>query len=106
MPYKANADRRHKIPKARYRVTNWPEYDAAPVRCGSLTFWVDKETEEFRCPADDDANCRLTGANMAARGVDQPRIRSRLADAEMVLSMAPARNHPCAVRRRLLTAHY
>jgi transposase len=40
MPYKANADRRHKIPKARYRVTNWPEYDAALVRRGSLTFWV------------------------------------------------------------------
>jgi hypothetical protein len=29
MPYKANADRRHKIPKACYRVTNWPEYDTA-----------------------------------------------------------------------------
>jgi hypothetical protein len=24
MPYKANAERRYKIPKARYRVTNWP----------------------------------------------------------------------------------
>jgi hypothetical protein len=43
MPYKANADRRHKIPKARYRVTNWPEYDAALVRRGSLTFWVTEE---------------------------------------------------------------
>src|SRR3954454_23400173 len=40
MPYKANAERRHKIPKARYRVTNWPEYDAALVRRGSLTLWV------------------------------------------------------------------
>ena len=29
MPYKFNESRRHKIPKARYRVTNWPEYDAA-----------------------------------------------------------------------------
>src|SRR3954447_7479190 len=24
MPCKANTDRRHKIPKTRYRVTNWP----------------------------------------------------------------------------------
>ena len=40
MPYKANADRRHKIPKARYRVTNWPDYDAALVQRGSLTLWV------------------------------------------------------------------
>jgi hypothetical protein len=43
MPYKANADRRHKIPKTRYRVTNWPAYDAVLVRRGSLTFWVTEE---------------------------------------------------------------
>ena len=43
MPYKANADRRHKIPRARYRVTNWPDYDAALVRRGSLTLWVTEE---------------------------------------------------------------
>jgi hypothetical protein len=24
MPYKFNETRRHKIPKAKYRVTNWP----------------------------------------------------------------------------------
>ena len=27
MPYKANEARRHKIPRALYKVTNWPEYD-------------------------------------------------------------------------------
>ena len=43
MPSKANADRRHEIPKMRYRVTNWPDYDAAPVRRGSLTLWVTEE---------------------------------------------------------------
>ena len=43
MPDKANTDRRHKIPKMRYRVTNWPEYDAALVRRGSLTLWVTEE---------------------------------------------------------------
>ena len=43
MPYKFNEDRRHKIPKARYRVTNWPEYDAALVRRGSLTVWFTEE---------------------------------------------------------------
>ncbi len=37
MPYKFNDGRRHKIPKAKYRVTNWPDYDAALVRRGSLT---------------------------------------------------------------------
>jgi DDE family transposase len=43
MPYKFNEARRHKIPKARYRVTNWPEYDAALVKRGSLTVWVTEE---------------------------------------------------------------
>src|SRR5215208_7542105 len=29
MSFKANADRRHRIPKQRRRITNWGEYDAA-----------------------------------------------------------------------------
>ena len=29
MPFKANADRRHRIPKQRRRITNWAEYEAA-----------------------------------------------------------------------------
>jgi hypothetical protein len=37
MPYKANEARRHKIPRARYGVTNWPEYDRALQQRGSLT---------------------------------------------------------------------
>jgi transposase len=43
MPYKFNESRRHKIPTARYRVTNWPDYDAALIRRGSLTVWVTEE---------------------------------------------------------------
>jgi len=43
MSYKFNEPRRHKIPKTKYRVTNWPEYDAALVRRGSLTVWVTEE---------------------------------------------------------------
>jgi transposase len=43
MPYKFNESRRHKIPAARYRVTNWPEYDAALVRRGSLTVWFTED---------------------------------------------------------------
>ena len=43
MPYKFNERRRHKIPRARYRVANWPDYDAALVRRGSLTIWFTEE---------------------------------------------------------------
>ena len=43
MPYKANEARRRKIPRARYQVTNWPEYDRALQQRGSLTLWVTPE---------------------------------------------------------------
>ncbi|CAO3356309.1 hypothetical protein [Azospirillum palustre] len=43
MPYKANEPRRHKIPRARYRVENWAAYDAALRRRGDLTIWVSPE---------------------------------------------------------------
>src|SRR5512134_1023700 len=40
MPHKVNDPRRHKIPKARYRIENWPAYDAALRDRGDLTVWV------------------------------------------------------------------
>ena len=43
MPYKANEPRCHRIPRARYRVSNWPEYDRALQQRGSLTVWVTPE---------------------------------------------------------------
>jgi hypothetical protein len=43
MPFKANATRRHHIPKQRHRVTNWAEYDAALRQRGSLTVWFSDE---------------------------------------------------------------
>lgn len=42
MPFKRNAGRRHRIPKARYRVRNWREYEAGLERRGDLTLWVDE----------------------------------------------------------------
>ncbi len=43
MPYKANGPRRHKVPKARYRVENWAACDAALRRRGDLTIRVTPE---------------------------------------------------------------
>jgi Transposase DDE domain len=52
MPYKFNEPRRHKIPAAKYRVTSWPEYDAALVRRGALTVWLTEEAiAAWRAPA-------------------------------------------------------
>jgi hypothetical protein len=39
MPFKANAARRHPIPKQRRKVTNWVAYDASLRQRGSLTVW-------------------------------------------------------------------
>ena len=43
MPFKHHAEHRHHIPKPRYWVTNWPEYDAAVRRRGSLTVCITDE---------------------------------------------------------------
>jgi hypothetical protein len=42
VPFKANAARRHHIPRQRHRVTNWA-YDAALRQRGSLTVWFTDE---------------------------------------------------------------
>lgn len=46
MPHKYNATRRHRIPKVRYRVTNWPAYEVALTQRGSLTIWFTQEAIE------------------------------------------------------------
>ena len=43
MPHKANAARRHHIPRPKRTVTNWAKYDAALRQRGSLTLWVTDE---------------------------------------------------------------
>src|SRR4051794_40281146 len=46
MPFKANRDRRHHIPKQRHQVTNWATYDASLRARGSLTVWFTAEAIE------------------------------------------------------------
>jgi hypothetical protein len=43
VPFKHHAEHRRHIPKPRYRVTNWAEYDASLKRRGSLTVWFTEE---------------------------------------------------------------
>ena len=42
MPYKLNDPHRDKIPKAKYRITNWSEYDRGLVQRGDVRFWIDE----------------------------------------------------------------
>lgn len=39
MPNKHNQSRRHKFKKAKYKVTNWKEYNAGLVNRGNVTIW-------------------------------------------------------------------
>jgi hypothetical protein len=43
MPFKANRDRRHRIPRQQYQVPDWPDYDVALQARGSLTVWFTAE---------------------------------------------------------------
>jgi hypothetical protein len=51
MPFKHNATRRHHIGKMKFRVTNWPEYEAGLRQRGSLTLWLAPEAlSSWRAP--------------------------------------------------------
>ena len=43
MPFKANASRRHHIPKQTRKVSNWADYNASLRRRGSLTLWFSED---------------------------------------------------------------
>src|ERR671921_1117970 len=43
MPHKYNANHRHHISRARYKVTNWSAYEAGLRQRGSLTIWFSEE---------------------------------------------------------------
>src|ERR1700737_2772251 len=66
MPFKANADRRDKFPRAKYKVTNWPEYEAELRRRGSLTVWVtDEAIAAWHAPATGKRGGQLTYSDLA-----------------------------------------
>lgn len=43
MPHKHNEARRHKIPKHKFKVTNWAAYNESLRRRGDLTVWISDE---------------------------------------------------------------
>lgn len=51
MPYKYSEERRHKSKKPLYKVTNWPDYNAALRRRGDFTMWFTEEAIAQWCPA-------------------------------------------------------
>lgn len=60
MPHKFNADRRHKIAKQKYQITNWPAYNESLRQRCDLTIWVS-----------DEALCQWSAPRRASRGGQQ-----------------------------------
>jgi hypothetical protein len=80
MPFKYNAARRHRIPRARYRVTNWPTYEAGLQRRGDLTFWLDKAAlAEWHAPRRRTPGGQPTYSDLAIELVLTLRLVFRLA---------------------------
>ena len=42
MPFKHNQPNRHHIPKMKYRVTNWRDYERGLVQRGDIRFWIEE----------------------------------------------------------------
>jgi hypothetical protein len=49
MPFKFNASRRDKLAKAKYRVTNWAEYNEALRQRGDVTVWFSEDAVSRWC---------------------------------------------------------
>ncbi|MGV1829095.1 hypothetical protein [Agrobacterium vitis] len=45
MPHKHNEDRRHKIPKQKFKVTNWAAYNESLRQRGDLTVWISVDAQ-------------------------------------------------------------
>jgi hypothetical protein len=43
MPRKHNEDRRHKIPKQKFKIRNWPAYNKSLSRRGDLAVWISED---------------------------------------------------------------
>ena len=55
MPFKFNEPHRHRVPKARYRVRNWAEYDRGLVARGDVRVWISAEARRLEGGMSDEA---------------------------------------------------
>lgn len=71
MPFKANADYRHHIPKQKHKVTNWRAYDAALRQRSSLAVWfTDEAITAWRAERRTD-RLQVTEVDVAVRALNR-----------------------------------
>ena len=108
MPFKHHAEHRHHIPKRRYRVTNWREYDAALRRRGSLTVWfTDEAIAAWRAEPRTTPGCQPYYSALAITVALTPRTLFHLAlrQTEGLIALARSSRYsdsrsPCRIIRR------
>ena len=80
MPFKHNAARRHRIPRARFCVRNWRAYEAGLGRRGDLTLWVDEAAlASWRAPRRSTPGGQPRYADLATEAVLSLRLVFHLA---------------------------
>jgi len=80
MPFKFNATRRHRIPRAHYRVRNWPAYEAGLRQRGDLTLWIDEAAlDGWRAPRRNTPGGQAIYSDLAIEMVLMLRMVFRLA---------------------------
>src|SRR5215469_8136823 len=80
MPFKFNATRRHHIPRAQYRVRNWPAYEAGLRQRGDLTLWIDEAAlDGWRAPRRNTPSGQAIYSDLAIEIVLMLRMVFRLA---------------------------
>jgi hypothetical protein len=86
MPHKHNADRRHHIPKMSFKVRNWPAYEAALRRRGSLTLWIEDAALEGWQTIGPSGQARYTGAAIQTGLMLQPAFKLPLRQIEGLMT--------------------
>jgi hypothetical protein len=111
MPYRHHEPQRHRIPKARYRVMNWPEYDRGLIRRGDIRLWIDENAlEKWFAPRRGTPGGQRVFSNLAIEAVltlgaafrlplrqTEGLVRSLL---ELMGSELPVPDHTTLARRR------
>ena len=77
MPFKANAARRHHIPKQKRKVTNWAAYDASLRQRGRLTAWfTDEAITAWQAAPESTRKCGAATASVDNRQAMRPGVSS------------------------------
>ena len=100
MPFKANRNRRHHIPKQQHRVTNWAAYDAGLRARGSLTvWWLLLGSGVVKGPSRDQGGDKGSEQGFAAAPGVVHELKEAEIERQLVLREAPMRPQPGAQQR-------